>query len=214
MVAIVTQTQLQELRPGDRVRYHGVDWHIEDYSTYQDPQGYLTDEWLLSSNGGSEYYLLREFDPNNKPVSVTWYLANSLKNPRLLLPDSQENIVPRLWQNMQSQAEPYPELLLFYKHYYFESQTEGKYHTDGEKQSRITWDYWDQEHQMNLAIEAFSEHELEIYTSKVVHPNEFSHIHKSEERNEKNWMSNISRFLQIVVAAVLLLVGISMMIFG
>ncbi|MDZ8056180.1 MAG: DUF4178 domain-containing protein [Aulosira sp. ZfuVER01] len=213
-MAIVTQTQLQELRPGDRVRYHDVDWHIEDYSTYQDPHGYLTDEWLLRSKGGAEYYLLREFDPEQKPVSITWYLANSLENPRLLLPDSQENIVPRLWKNMQTQAEPYPELILFYKHYYFESQTEGEYQTEGENRNRITWDYWDEAHQMNLAIEAFAHHQLDIYTSKVVRPDEFYQIQKAGTLNNSDWLSNIGYVLQILVAVALLLVGISMMIFG
>ncbi|MDZ7962999.1 MAG: DUF4178 domain-containing protein [Aulosira sp. DedQUE10] len=214
MVAIVTQTQLQELRPGDRVRYHGVDWEIENYSTYQDPHGYLTDEWLLSSKGDSQYYLLREFDPNHEPASVTWYLANPLQNPRLLLPDSQENIVPRLWQDMQSQAEPYPELQLFYKRYYFESQTEGDYQTEGKMKARITWDYWDEEHQMNLAIEAFLYKQLDIYSTKIVHPEEFSHIQKSAETNQINSIDNILRIVQFFFASLLLLAGILMMIFG
>ncbi|BAY25151.1 hypothetical protein NIES2100_49550 [Calothrix sp. NIES-2100] len=214
MATIVTQTQLQELRPGDRVKYHGVDWNIEDYSTYQDPQGYLTDEWLLSSKGGSQYYLLREFDPDKTPVSVTWYLANPLENPRLILPDSQENIVPRLWDEMQSHAEPYPELTLFYKSYYFESQTEGNFQSEGQMKSRITWDYWDQEHQMNLAIEALEYHQIDIYSTKVVRPDEFSDIQQSVGQNQNGWMSNIGYFVQVAMALVLLFVGIIMMIFG
>ena len=213
-MAIVTQTQLQELRPGDRVKYHGVDWLIEGYSTYQDPQGYLTDEWLLSSKSGSQYYLLREFDPDNKPVSVTWYLANPLENPRLLLPDSQENIVPRLWDEMQAYAEPYPELMLFYKHYHFESRTEGNVQSEGQIKSRITWDYWDREHQMNLAIEAFEHRQLDIYSTKVVRPEEFADIQKSVGRDTRDWMSNIGYVSQVVIAVLLLLVGIIMMIFG
>ncbi|QIR37525.1 DUF4178 domain-containing protein [Tolypothrix sp. PCC 7910] len=214
MVAIVTQTQLHDLRPGDRVKYHGVDWKVEDYSIYQDPQGYLTDEWLLTSNKGSEYYLLREFDPTNKPQSITWYLANPLQSPRLLLPDSEENIVPRLWEDMQSQAEPYPELQLFYKRYYFESRTEGDYQTEGEIKSRITWDYWDEEHQINLAIEAFPYHQLDIYSTKVVRPDEFSSIQKLADANQIDVVDLIIKGVQVLFASVLLLVGICMMIFG
>ncbi len=39
MPTITTQTQLQQLRLGDRVKYHGVQWDVKDYSTYNDPQG-------------------------------------------------------------------------------------------------------------------------------------------------------------------------------
>ncbi|MBW4562784.1 MAG: DUF4178 domain-containing protein [Mojavia pulchra JT2-VF2] len=214
MSTTITAIQLEELRSGDRLRYHGVDWNIEEYSTYQDPQGYLTDEWLLNSPGGSQYYLLREFDPNNQSISVTWYLAHPLQNARLALPNSQENIVPRLWQDMQSQAEPYPELQLFYKSYYFESQTEGNYETEGDTQSRITWDYWDQEHQMNLAIEAFSHGQLNIYSTKIVKPEEFSHIQKTIEKNHINIIGYASKIFQTLVALILLFLGLTLMIFG
>ncbi len=35
MYTVSIETQLHALRPGDRVRYSGVDWDIKDYSTYQ-----------------------------------------------------------------------------------------------------------------------------------------------------------------------------------
>ena len=55
-----TGTRLQELRPGDRVKYYGRQWDVKDYSTYHDNlQRYETTEWLLRSPIGKEYYLLR-----------------------------------------------------------------------------------------------------------------------------------------------------------
>ncbi|AFZ23274.1 hypothetical protein Cylst_0950 [Cylindrospermum stagnale PCC 7417] len=213
MPTIVTQNQLQELRPGDRVRYHGVDWDIEDYSRYQDPQGYETDEWLLKSRGGSEYYLLREFDPNQALNTVNWYLAQELPNVSLFLPDSPENIAPKLWQDMPK-TEPYPELKLFYKSYYFESQTQGTYQAEGETRSRITWDYWDQDHQINLAIEAFADGQLDIYSTKVVQPEEFSQIQKEIEIKRGINAINPGKIIQLILASLTLIIGIWLMIFG
>lgn len=83
MPTIATQTQLQQLRPGDHLKYHGVQWDVKDYSTYDDPQGYETAEWLLRSQTGKEYYLLREVDPQNSESLVNWYLAEKLAYPSI-----------------------------------------------------------------------------------------------------------------------------------
>lgn len=214
MATIVNQTQLQELRPGDRLTYHAVDWDIEDYSTYQDSKGYQTDEWLLTSKGGLEYYLLREFEPDNAQSAVTWYLANTVQNCRIFLPNSQENIVPRLWQEMQSPANPYPELLLFHKPYYLESRTQGSYEGKEERTSRITWDYWDRDHHINLAIEAFPDGKLDIYSTQIVQPKEFSNIQKEVELKQKSSPDGINKIIEFIVAFFLLFAGLLLMIFG
>lgn len=122
MSTIVTATQLQQLRPRDRIKYHGIQWSVKDYSTYDDPDGYETAEWLLLSPKGIEYYLLLEVDPQNPETLVNWYLADEVRSQICLL-DSGENIVPTLWQDIQGQKEPYPELQLFSRVYYFESKT-------------------------------------------------------------------------------------------
>ncbi|MBD2663086.1 hypothetical protein B6N60_00631 [Richelia sinica FACHB-800] len=214
MPTIVTQDQLQGLRPGDRIRYHSVDWDIEDYSRYQDPEGYETQEWLLKSYGGSEYYLLREFDPNQTPNTVNWYLASELPDVSLFLPNSSVNIVPQLWQDMQSRAEPYPELKLFYKSYYFDSQTQGSYQVEGERKSRLTWDYWNLDHTLNLAIEAFSDGKLNIYSTKIVKPVEFDKLQKNINKYSQTNGIDPEKIIQIVLALITMSVGILLMIFG
>ena len=70
MLSAYNQAQLQQLRPGDRLNYHGVQWQVKNHSTYVDPKGYETTEWLLRSGTGTEYYLLREFDPENPEAVV------------------------------------------------------------------------------------------------------------------------------------------------
>jgi hypothetical protein len=208
------QKQLHDMRAGDRVRYHGVDWDIEDYSTYRDTEGYQTDEWLLKSSGGTEHYLLREYDSEEPSNSVTWYISNLVQNARLLVPESKQNILPELWERMQADSIPYPELQLFYKSYYFESCTEGKYESTNKTQSRITWDYWDKDHFTNLAIEAFPQGKIEIYSTKIVKIEEFSHIQKGVVKKSSKFKLDSSLLGESVIALIVLIVGVCMMIFG
>ncbi|MBK1986609.1 DUF4178 domain-containing protein [Sphaerospermopsis aphanizomenoides BCCUSP55] len=216
MYTVDIETQLHALRPGDRVRYSGVDWDIKDYSTYQDPQGYQTDEWLLVSSGGSEYYLLREHDPNEEENSVAWYISNQLENVTLYLPDSKEELIPltRLWQEMQALNTPYPELKLFYKSYYFESQTEGDYDSQGKVKSRITWDYWDKEHLINLAIEALPNLQLDIYSTKKVQLQDFNKIQKGVGSQRRLWNFAPGLIIEMIIALAFLSIGILLMLFG
>ncbi|TAE56031.1 MAG: DUF4178 domain-containing protein [Nostocales cyanobacterium] len=213
MYTVSIENQLYSLRPGDRVTYANINWYIKDYSTYQDSEDYQTDEWLLVSPSGTEYYLLREYEPE-EDNSVTWYIANELENVHLYLPNSQENIVPRLWQEMQALVTPHPEIKLFYKSYYFDSRTEGNYESDGKTKTRITWDYWDKDYSVNLALEAFPNQKLNIYSSKVVKPTEFSEIQKSIDISKDNNSYNSGKIIELVIATLVFSVGILLMIFG
>ena len=214
MLSVSNPAQLQQLRTGDRLKYHGVEWQITDYSTYDDPYGYETTEWLLRSKGGNEYYLLREFDPQNPESIVNWYLAEELTNPSIFQPNSQENLVPYIWQDMQEQKEPYPELQLFGKVYRFESQTQGNYEGDEDQSIRTTWDYWDLEHQRNLALEAWSNGQLHVYSTKVVKPQEFSDIQKEGISSEINRRLSSFPIWEFFGALALISIGTLMMIFG
>ena len=210
MASISNQEQLQQLRVGDRLKYHNVQWHVKTYSTYVDPKGYETTEWLLRSPGGSEYYLLREFDPQNPQRLVNWYLAEEITDPMLLDPKSFNNLVVNLWNEMQEQKTPYPELQTLNRHYYFESQTQGTYEGKEKDTSRITWDYWDTAHQWNLAIEAWPEGELHVYSTKVVQPKEFSEIEKG---GGINFLSSFPIW-EFMGACCFIIVGLWMLIFG
>lgn len=210
MASISTQEQLQQLRLGDRLKYHNVQWQVKTYSTYVDPKGYETTEWLLRSPGGSEYYLLREFDPQNPQRLVNWYLAEKITDPMLLDPKSFNNLAVNLWNDMQGQKTPYPELQALNRHYYFESQTQGTYEGTEKDTSRSTWDYWDKAHQWNLAIEAWPNGELHVYSTKAVQPQEFSEI---EQRGLINFPSSFPIW-EFLGACCFLIVGIWMMIFG
>ncbi len=214
MFSISTQTRLQQLRPGDRLNYCGVEWQVIDYSTYKDPHGYETAEWLLQSHSGKEHYLLREVDPQNPATLVHWYIAEELRSPRIFQPGSQYDLTVNLfWDDMQAQRTPVPELQVFDKAYYFESQTQGSYEDDEGKTFRITWDYWDKAHQWNLAIESWQNGSLTIYLTKLVNPEDFSEIKKGFIQKQRH-DSSASRVWQLLGACSLVFVGILIMIFG
>ncbi len=209
MLSVSQEAQLQQLRSGDRVKYHGVQWQVKNYSTYEDSNGYETTEWLLRSPAGAESYLLREIDPQNPESLVHWYLAEEISNPKIFQPEVFKNLAVRLWHDMQGQQVPYPELQALSRSYYFESQTEGTYDGKQGESSRITWDYWDKAHQWNLAIEAWPNGELHIYSTKVVRPEEFSEI-------DKGGVVNLSSFpiWEFLGAFCFLVGGILILIFG
>jgi hypothetical protein len=210
MLSVSNEAQLQQLRSGDRIKYRGVQWQVKNYSTYVDPKGYETTEWLLRSQAGAEYYLLREFDPKNPESLLHWYLAQEIPNPKIFEPESFNNLTARLWHDMQGNKTPYPELQALSRQFYFESQTEGTYEGKQGEKSRITWDYWDKAHQWNLALEAWANGELHIYSTKVVKPEEFSDINKSSGIE----IPSSFPIWEFLGACCFLLFGILMMIFG
>ncbi|NJM75193.1 MAG: DUF4178 domain-containing protein [Acaryochloridaceae cyanobacterium RU_4_10] len=225
MATILTGETLQDLKEGDRITYHGVRWQVCDRSTYKDDKGYTTQEWLLKSTTGKEYYLLQETDPSNSEGSVQWYLAEELQHPTLLNPETQEDVLTRIPERMKLRATPYPALQLFNRSYQFESQTDGTYNADGETRQRITWDYWDKSHLWNLALEGWDNGVLHLYSTREVQPEEFSeYITASELRF---WQSSAytnqlsesqagfeSREIQFIVAWGLVILGFFLMLAG
>lgn len=171
---------LPRLRAGDRVAYSGTQWDVEDFSTYDDAKGYEMMEWLLNS-GNSSYYLLREVDPENPETNVNWYLSEEIGIARLAGEHVGDNIRFGLWDAMQEHREPYPKLRALGRLYYFESQTEGVYNSVDGEESRTTWDYWDEDHLWNLAIEAWQNRELHVYSTKKVIPSDFAIAEKSNK---------------------------------
>ena len=164
---------LSRLRAGDRVTYGGNQWEVEDFSTYDDAKGSEMMEWLLKSSNSS-YYLLREVDPDNPEANVNWYLSEEISVNRLSGEHVGDNIKFGLWNAMHESHEPYPKLRALGRLYYFESLTEGTYNGVDGQESRTTWDYWDEEHFWNLAIEAWQDRELHVYSTQKVNPEDFA----------------------------------------
>jgi Domain of unknown function (DUF4178) len=226
MADTLTGRQLQTLRGGDRISYYGVRWQVSDYSTYTDPKGYETEEWLLHSTTGKEYYLLRELDPAS--TGERWYIAEELLNPKILEPDTRADVLTSLAPAMRAAQTPYPRLQLFNRLYRFESTTEGTYESEEGPQNRITWDYWDEAHLWNLALEAWSDGKLVVYSTREVQPENFSELRQGDEATSKFYIrpsegssygasqpsGGMSRQAQFLGAWGLLIVGFFLMLMG
>lgn len=173
-VTCLKAMQLEKLAEGDKIKYHGLIWDVLDYSNYDDEKGYKIEEWLVSWGEGIENYLLKEVDPENPATAVNWYLSEEIKDPKLFSAELEPLELTELWTKMQGQEMPYADLKLFGKSYFFESRTTGLYNQveDDSKMQRITWDYWDLDHQFNLAIEAWSNGKIQVYSTRVVNPAE------------------------------------------
>lgn len=219
MPSVFTQAQLQKLRASDRVTYGGVQWEVADYSSYDDDNGYATEEWLLKTTGARSYYLLREVDPENPATLVNWYLSEEISGSSVSGDSFSDNIQFTMWRVMREGDQPYPHLRALGKDFYFESQTAGTYQSDEGKASRTTWDYWDQEHLWNLAIEAWEDGELHFYSTKKINPEDFSVVKidtkKASFTGSRNSLNKSEqKTLQIIMAWALTIGGILLMIFG
>jgi hypothetical protein len=217
------EIQLRQIREGDRLKYHGVQWQVIDHSTYQESAEYSTEEWLLKSRLGKEYYLLYEIDTNEAGDLVqAWYIAEQLRQPAIYEPRSGENLTVWLPQVMLSHQTPYPQLQALSRLYQFESVTEGDYQSDDTTQHRIIWDYWDAPHLWNLALEVWRDGRLDVYSTRRVQPSDFSDIQESaiasstyfapsdlqEIPQFSNGSQTLVAFLLIGVGFILMLVGI------
>jgi hypothetical protein len=219
MPSLFTQTQLQQLRAGDRLTYGGVQWEIADYSAYDDDHGYATEEWLLKTTSARSYYLLREVDPENPDTLINWYLSEEISGARVSGDNFSDNLQFAMWRVMREEEEPYPHLRALGREFYFESKTDGKYRSGEGKTSRTTWDYWDQEHLWNLAIEAWEDGDIHFYSTKKVNPEDFSEVKTDIKKaiptnSHKGFSKSEQKTLQILMAWALVIGGILLMIFG
>ncbi|PZV19068.1 MAG: hypothetical protein DCF20_03275 [Pseudanabaena sp.] len=217
MPSVFTQAQLQQLRAGDRVTYGGVQWEVADYSSYDDDKGYATEEWLLKTKSARSYYLLREVDPENPATLVNWYLSEEISGSSVSSDNLSDNIQFTMWQVMREGKQPYPHLRALGREFYFESKTDGKYKSDAGKASRTTWDYWDQDHLWNLAIEAWEDGAIHFYSTKKVNPQDFSEVKTDTKKASfisprKGLSKSEQKSLQLLMAWALTIGGIFLMI--
>jgi hypothetical protein len=229
MPGSLTDETLQSLSEGDRVTYHGVRWQVCDQSSYTDPKGYAMEEWLLQSTTGKQYYLLREVDPTATVADVHWYIAEELTNPQIYDVATQIDVLTALPGAIRSAQTPYPTLQLYNRRYQFESQTQGTYVEDeSESHQRITWDYWDEAHLWNLALEAWDDGRLVVYSTREVQPEDFSEYRPEQglfraqpfatvaamDEGEPSTGTGLSRDQQSLIAWGLLLFGFFLMLVG
>jgi hypothetical protein len=222
---MATPSELQKLRSGNRLKYDRRIWQVHSFSTYTDPAGYKTSEWLIKMDVQAEragtprrtekaFYLLREVDPQQAD-KVNWYLSEEVTTPMIQQPPNAENCLPNLLQLFQSQAEPVRDLKAFYRNYFFESDTTGDYRENGIVSPRRTWDYWDATHQWNLALEYWlKESKLIVYSTRSVTPDDFTDVDLASQAQVQDLDANpVTQFLSDR-NNVYLMISISVMVIG
>jgi hypothetical protein len=220
----LTDRSLSVLQPDDAIRYAGIVWQVDEQSTYSDRKGYHTTEWLITSRTSHQYFLLREADDDAGSDQVTWYLAEELGKVAIVNVELEQLLwANKIHQAMVDDQQPYPVLKVANRTYFFESATRGTYVAEEEdagsdRQERITWDYWDEPHTWNLALEAWPNGDLKLYNTREVEPEEFSLVDKfSRSRNRtvsKNKVTGSSRTVERTMAWFLMGLGLVMMMTG
>jgi hypothetical protein len=222
----LTDRSLSALQPDEAIRYAGIVWQVDEQSTYSDRQGYCTTEWLLTSATRHQYFLLREVAVDSESGSdsetVTWYLAEELGKVAIVNGESEQLLPAKAFhQAMVDDQQPYPVLKVANRTYFFESATRGTYRaedeeTEPDRQERITWDYWDEPHVCNLAVEAWLNGDLKLYNTREVEPDEFSRVDRPStvRTASKNEASGGSLQLQRTMAWFVMGLGLAMMIAG
>ena len=223
---MATPSELQKLREGNRVRYDRVLWQVESFSTYTDPSGYKTSEWLLKPETkagkpqqkvAKALYLLREVDPAS-PDQVNWYLSEELVNPVIMRPPNTANCFAEIQSMLRSQGEPFPDLKGFYRNYFFESATLGAYRNNGIMSQRRTLDYWDATHQWNLAFEYWiKEDQLLVYSARLVSSDDFSDLDWSYQAPSDNSFEDFFKDqdnIYLMISVSLMIVGVLFLLGG
>jgi hypothetical protein len=223
---------LSALQPDDAIRYAGITWQVEARSTYSDRQGYWTTEWLIASATRHQYFLLREAEDDSESDDITWYLAEELARVAIVDGDSEQLLPTQAFHRaMVDDQQPYSVLKVANRTYFFESATRGTYRAEGEDaededaedaetepdhQERITWDYWDEPHTWNLALEAWPNGDLKLYNTREVEPDEFSLVDRPQTVRtvSRKETSGVSRNVQLTMAWFLTGLGLVMMISG
>ncbi len=215
----LTDRSLRVLKPDEAVRYAGIVWQVDERSTYSDRQGYQTTEWLLTSTTRHQYFLLREAEIESESDQVTWYIAEELGKVAIVNVEVEQLLWgKKVQQAMVEDQQPYPVLKVANRTYFFESATRGTYVSEDEeagadRQERITWDYWDEPHVWNLALEAWPNGDLKLYNTREVEPKEFSLIDRTAARAAAR-KESADRQVQLTMAWFLMGLGFVMMITG
>jgi hypothetical protein len=215
----LTDRSLSVLQPDDAIRYAGIVWQVDEQSTYSDRKGYHTTEWLITSATSHQYFLLREADDDAGSDNVTWYLAEELGKVAIVNVELEQLLWgKKVHEAMVEDQQPYPVLKVANRIYFFESATRGTYvaqdeEAEPDRQERITWDYWDEPHVWNLALEAWPNGDLKLYNTRAVQPEEFALIERSPARAAAR-KESAGRPVQLTMAWFLMGVGFVMMIAG
>lgn len=176
---------LEELRPGDWVRWGSVDWEVTGRTVYRESADYQEVQWEIEG-GHSTRYLIMSTENKGGGTEVIWVCTRQTGIGRVQL--SEGNGWRSFREKDEMSAPPrqvkYDETL-----YRLEGETQGRAEDDeGNDVNKLTWDYYDASGKRNLAIEVWQCPDAdyyEAYDGLVVKPSEFARIKAPPRRLPK-----------------------------
>jgi hypothetical protein len=143
-------------RVGQTLSYQGREWEVTDHSSYWDDEGYRVVEWCLETDD-TEAYLLKEI---HEGAPTRWFFTRQI--PRV---EVTPGIDPR--------GEPPPTLTQAGRAFRYAESTEGTYEDEpGQRVQKTTWEYWDDAHQQNLAVEVWADGRVDCYRGSYIEPDQ------------------------------------------
>lgn len=152
-------TRLEETEPlvGVTLLFEGREWAVTGRSTYRNPEDLWVTEWCCEAEGTTAY-LLKEVDEQK---NMRWFFTREIPEDTVQLPDG-EALEP--WMRRQPDLKPPPTLVHRKTTYRYGETAEGTHEEEsGERAEKVTWEYWDDRHVHNLAVELWPDGAFECF---------------------------------------------------
>ena len=142
-------------RVGQTLSFDGREWEVTDHSSYWNDEGYRVTEWCCETEG-VEAYLLKEVK-DGEPTR--WFFTRGIPRAAVTGLDPGRPAAP-------------PGTLTYEGRTYRYAETdEGTYEDEpGERVAKTTWEYWDDGHQRNLAVEVWGDGRVDCYHGAYIDP--------------------------------------------
>ncbi len=209
---------LREVNPPNKERSHNITENIENVDLNQSEL-----QQLQIERNQTNHTLIEgthaDIKQNQKP-QIRWYVSTELRLEQVLVEPSGDDLRYSLWNSRQhhgNSLEPYPQLMALGELYYFDDETQGTYQGEDGSLKRCTWDYWNSDRSLNLALEFWTNDEVHVYSTTPVSPELFSDIETNEVANTMGVTTVAQggeRAWQWVTAWSMVIVGVFLMLFG
>jgi len=161
----IIDVSVRDPQVDDRLRFQDRTWEITNRATYSNDKGYRTIEWCCET-ANIEAYLLKEFEGDRPP---RWFFTRWLSHSNATIDGSSIETWVKKHPGQTPAAIQYQGVLYTYK-----DKTEGIYENDElGRQNKITWDCWDMDHRVNLAIELWESGRIDLYRGSYAEASNF-----------------------------------------
>jgi hypothetical protein len=151
-------------RVGQTLRADGMVWEVTDHSSYWNDAGFRVTEWCCETED-TEAYLLKEVKEGE---AVRWFFTRKISAETVTVAAGEP--LPK-WFEKNKSATPPGTLTREGRAYTYAETDAGTYEDEpGQRVGKTTWEYWDEPHARNLAVEIWEDGRLDCYHGAYVDP--------------------------------------------